>query len=181
MRLNALTELQKSVAENGEGFVNKMRDWESHREREAAAHRGVKRSRSTMARGTPDRDPMDVSDDVMILDSRLDQEANLLDSPRKRRAPPVDVVGALDATPETTPSSLTDDDMESCTPGSTSAAPSSDTPLYPNTPPYPDKAMSALTQALANGACGINDYQAVLDAYDHTYHGEESHVGELWD
>jgi len=125
---------------------------------------------------------MDDSDDVMVLDSAPEEEAYLLESPRKRRAPPVGVVGERGANPlETTPSSLTDDDMESCGPGSISAVPSSDTPPYPNTPSYPDKAVSALTQAFANGACGINDYQAVLDAYNHTYHGEESHAGDLWD
>ena len=121
-------------------------------------------------------------DDVMVLDSVPGEEAHRLDSPRKRRAPPVDVVHRVDATPpETTSSSLTDDDMESCGPSSMSTVPSSDTSPYPNTPSYPDKAVSALTQALANGACGINDYQTVLDAYNHAYHGEESHVGELWD
>ena len=159
MRLDALTELQKSVAENGEGFVNKMRDWETHREREATTHRGLKRSRSTTAHRTSD--PMDDSDDVMVLDS-ASEEAYLLESPRKRRAPPAD------------------DDMEFCRPGSIGAVSSSDTPPYPNAPTYPDKAISALTQAFANGACGINDYQAVLDAYNHTYHGEESHAGDLW-
>ena len=180
IRLKALTELQKSVVENGEGFVSKMRDWETHREREAAARRGLKRSRSTMAHRSPD--PTDESDDVMILDSTPEEEAYLRESPRKKRAPPVNTADVLDfILPETTPSTLTDDDTKSCSPGSISAALSSDTPPYPNTPSYPDKAVSALTQALANGACGINDYQAVLDAYNHTHHGEESHAGELWD
>jgi len=182
MRLDALTELQKSVVENGEGFVDKMRDWETHREREAAGHRGLKRSLSMMVHRTPD--PMDDSDDVMILDlaSAPDEEARLSESPRKKRAPPVGTTGALGAIHSgPTPSVLTDDGTDSCSPNSISAVPSSDTPPYPNTPSYPDKTMSALTQAFASGACGINDYQAVLDAYNHTHHGEESHVGELWD
>lgn len=123
---------------------------------------------------------MDDSDDVMVLDS-ASEEAYLLESPRKRRAPPADVVDVVDVSPpKTTPSSLTDDDMEFCRSGSIGAVSSSDTPPYPNAPTYPDKAISALTQAFANGACGINDYQAVLDAYNHTYHGEESHAGDLW-
>ena len=176
LRLNALTELQKSVVEKGEGFVNKMRDWETHREREATARRGLKRSQSVMTRGTPD--PMDDSGDVMILDSTPDEEVYFLEPSRKKRALPVDTA---DASSETTPSALPDDEMEcsSCDP--TSAVPS-DAPSYPNIPSsYPDKAVSALTLAFSNGACGINDYQSVLDAYNPTHYGEESHVGELWD
>ena len=181
LRFNALTELQKSVVENGEGFVDKMRHWETHREREAIPDRGLKRSRSMMARRISD--PMDDSDDVMILDSTSDEEVHFWESPRKKRALSVDIVDALDAAPsEATPSTLTDDDADSCSRDSISAVPPSDLPPYPNIPSsYPDKAVSALTLAFANGACGINDYQAVLDACNHTHYGEESHVGELWD
>lgn len=180
LRLDALTELQKSVVENGEGFVDKMRHWESHREQEAMAGRGLKRSRSMMARTTSD--PMDDSDDVMILDSPPDEEARLWESSRKKRALLVGIVDALGATPsEATPSTLTDDDTESSSRDSISAVPNSDASQYPNIPSCSDKAVSALTLAFANGACGINDYQAVLDAYNCTHYGEESHVGELWD
>lgn len=181
LRLDALTELQKSVVEKGEGFVDKMRHWETHREQEGMAGRGVKRSRSTMARTTSD--PMDDSDDVMILDSPPDEEARLWESSRKKRALSAGIVDALDVAPsEATPSTLTDDDTESSSRDSISAVPTSDTSQYPDTPSsYSDKAVSALTLAFANGACGINDYQAVLDAYNCTHYGEESHVGELWD
>jgi len=177
LRLDALTELQKSVVEKGEGFVDKMRHWESHREQGAMADRGLKRSRSAMTRRTSD--PMDDSDDVMILDSTPDEQVHFRESPRKKRALSVGIVDALDAAPlETTP---TDDDTDSCSRDSISAVPASDAPPYPNIPPpCPDKAVSALTLAFANGVCGINDYQAVLDAYNHTHYGEESHVGELW-
>ncbi|KAF9650655.1 hypothetical protein BDM02DRAFT_1284568 [Thelephora ganbajun] len=181
LRLIALTELQKSVVEKGEGFVDKMRDWETHREREAMAHRGLKRSRSMMAHMTSD--PMDDSADVMILDSPPDEEVCFWGSPRKKRAFSVDIVDALDTAPsETTPPVMTDDDTESCSRDSISAVPPSDPPSYPDIPSScSDKAVSALALAFANGACGINDYQAVLDAYNHTHYGEESHVGELWD
>ena len=180
LRLDALTELQKSVVEKGEGFVEKMRHWEIHRERETMADRGLKRSRSMMTRRISD--PMDDSDDVMILDSTPDEQVHFRESPRKKRALSVDIVDALDAAPsETTPPTLMDDDRESCSPDSTSAVPASDALPYPNIPSsYLDGAMSALTLAFANGACSINDYQAVLDAYNHTHYGEESHVGELW-
>ena len=180
LRLDALTELQRSVVEKGEGFVDKMRHWESHREQESMADRGLKRSRSTMTRRISD--PTDDSDDVMILDSTPDEEDYFRESPWKKRALSVDIVDALDAVPpETTPPTLTDDDTDSCGRDSISAVPASDAPTYPNIPPpCPDKAVSALTLAFANGLCGINDYQAVLDAYNHTHYGEESHVGELW-
>jgi len=180
MRLDALAELQKSVVEKGEGFVDKMRDWETHREREAMACGGLKRSRSMMTRRTSD--PMDDSDDVMILDSGSDGQVCSWESPRKKHALSVDIVDPMDAVPSETTPSATDDDTESCTHDSISASPPSDAPPYPDIPSsYPDKAVSALTLALANGACGINDYQAVLDAYIYTHYGEESHVGELWD
>ena len=180
LRLDALTELQKSVVEKGEGFVDKMRHWEIHREREAMADRGLKRSRSTMARMISD--PMDDSDDVMILDSTPDEDLYFRESPRKKRALSVDIVDALDAAPSgTTPSTLTDDDTESSSRDSISAIPAPNAPPYPNIhSSYSDKAVSALTLAFASGACGINDYQAVHDAYNQTHFGEESHVGELW-
>jgi hypothetical protein len=180
LRLDALTELQKSVVENGEGFVDKMRHWETHREQEVLADRGLKRSRSMMARTTSD--PMDDSDDVMILDSPPDEDVRLWESSRKKRALSAGIVDVLDAAPsETTPSTSTDDDTESSSRDSISAVPTSDAPQYPDIPSYSDKAVSALTLAFANGACGINDYQAVLDAYNGAHYGEESHAGELWD
>ena len=179
LRLAALTELQRSVVETGEGFVDKMRDWETHRQREPMACRGLKRSRSMLARRT--LVPMDDPDDVMILDpASADEEVQFWESPKKRTFS-IGSVDGMDVTPlEETPST-TDDDTESCGRDSMSAIPPCDSPLLPNTPfSYSDKAVSALTVALANGACGINDYQAVLDAYNHTHYGEQSHVGELW-
>jgi len=180
LRLDALAELQKSIVEKGEGFVDKMRDWEIHRGREAMARRGLKRSRSMMAHKTSE--PMDDLDNVMNLDCAPDEEVYFRESPRKKRALSVDIVDALDAVPpKTTPSALTDD-TESCSRDSLNPTPSSDAPSCPNIPSsYPDKALSALTLAFASGACGINDYQTVLDACNHTHNGEESHVGELWD
>lgn len=180
LRLHALTELQRSVVETGEGFVDKMRDWESHRQRETVTHRGLKRSRSMMTRRTSGL--IDESDDVMILDSApADEEARARGS-RKKRALSVDLMDGLDAAlSEATPSATVDDDTESSSRGSSGALPSLNAPSHTNTSSYSDKAVSALTLAFANGACGINDYQAVLDAYNHTHYGEESHVGELWD
>ena len=173
LHLNALMELQKSIVENGEGFVDKMRDWEIHRGRDEMARGGLKRPRSTMTCKTSG--PMDDSDAVMNLDSAPDEEVYFQDSPRKKHALSVETVDALDAVP--TPSALTDD-TESDSRNSISAAP----PSYPDIPSsYPDKAVSALTLAFASGACGINDYPTVLDAYNHTHYGEESHVGKLWD
>lgn len=181
LRLHALTELQRSVVETGEGFVDKMRDWETHRQRETMTHRGLKRSRSMMTRRTSD--PTDDLEDVMILDSAPADEEVHSWNPRKKRALSVDLVDGLDATlSEATPSATADDDIESCSRSSIGALPPSDVPSHTDIPSsYSDKAVSALTLAFANGACGISDYQAVLDAYNHTHYGEESHVGELWD
>ena len=157
-----------------------MRDWETHREQEATSRRGLKRSRSVTARKTSDQ--VNDLDDVMALDSAPDEEAHFWEPPRKKRALLVGIVGALDAVPSETPSALTDDDTESCSGDSISAVPSSDAPPYSNIPSsHSDKAVSALALALANGGCGINDYHAVLDAYNHTHPGEQSHAGELWD
>jgi hypothetical protein len=179
LRLHALTELQRSVVETGEGFVDKMRDWETHRQQETVTHRGLKRSRSMMTRRASD--PSDDSGDVMILDSTPADEAPARGS-RKKRALSVDLMGGLDAAlSEATPSATADDDTESCSRSSSGALPSLNVPSYTNTSSSSDKAVSALTLAFANGACGINDYQAVLDAYNHTHYGEEGHVGELWD
>ena len=157
-----------------------MRHWETNREQESMADRGLKRSRSMMAHMTSD--PMDDADDVMILDSPLDEDVHRWESSRKKRALSANIMDALDAAPSApTPPTLTDDDTESSSRDSISAVPASDTSPYPDIPSYSDKAVSALTLAFANGACGINDYQAVLDAYSCTHYGEESHAGELWD
>jgi len=181
LHLDALTELQKSIVEKGEGFIDKMRDWETHREREAMVDGGLRRSPSVMAHRTSD--PMDDSDDVMILDSAPDEEVCFWLSPQKKSTLSVDTMDGPDVSPsEMTPLALTDDDTESCSCDSIGAPYTLDTPSYPNIPSsYPDKAISVLTLAFANGACGINDYQAVLDAYNHTHYVEENHVGELWD
>ena len=179
LRLAALTELQRSVVEMGEGFVEKMRDWETHRCQDPTAHRGLECSHSTSALCTLDL--MDDSDDVMVLDSAsADEDVHFRDS-QKIRTFSIDSVDDMDVTPlEETPST-TDDDTDSCSRDSMSAIPFPDAPFSQITPSYSDKAVSALTLALANGACSINDYQSVLDAYNHTHYGEESHVGELWD
>lgn len=157
-----------------------MRDLETHREQEAMDDGRLRRSYPMTASRTSD--PMDDSDDVMILDSAPDEEVSFWPSPRKKGTLSDDSMDGLDASPsETTPLALTDDDTESCSCDSIGAAPILDALPYPNIPSsYPDKAISALTLAFANGACGINDYQAVLDAYNSSPFVEESHAGELW-
>ena len=179
LRLDALTELQKSVVENGEGFVDKMRVWETHREQGAGTHGELKRSRSMVTRRTPD--PMDDSDDVMILDPTPDEEVYFWEPPRKKRALSADIADTLDVGSSETTSALTDDDTGSSTHDPTSAILSNTLPSPDIPSPYPDRAVSALTLAFSNGVCGLNDYQAVLDAYNHTHYGEESYAGELWD
>jgi hypothetical protein len=125
---------------------------------------------------------MEDSDDVMILDSAsADEDIQFWESPQKHTLS-VGSADGMDVTPlEETPST-TDDDTESSCRDSMSAMPSLDAPLLPNAPSSfnTEKAVSALTLALASGACGINDYQTVLDAYNYAHYGEESHVGELW-
>jgi hypothetical protein len=127
-------------------------------------------------------DPTDDSDDVMILDSAsADEEVQFREFRKKRTLSTDSSVDVMDVSPTEGTPSTTDDDTESCSGDSMSAIPSSDTPLLPNIPSSnSDKAVSALTLAFASGACSINDYQAVLDAYNHTHYAEESHVGELW-
>lgn len=148
-----------------------MRDWETHR---AMSNRGLKRSNSVVTRRTPD--PTDDSDDVMVLDSASDEASYFWEPPRKKRAFSAGVADTLGVASPKTTLALVDDDTKSCV-HPTSALP----PPFPNTPSYPDKAVSALTLAFASGLCGISDYQAVLDAHNHTHYGEESHIGELWD
>lgn len=152
-----------------------MRDWETHRQWDATADKGLEHPSPIEARGAADD-----SDDVMILDSPQADEKVHFWGHRKKRASSTDVEDSPNAAPsDGTPSATTDDDdTESYSCDSISAVPFTHPPSYPSIPL--DKAVSALTIALANGACGLNDYQAVLDAYNCTHYREESQVGELW-
>ncbi|KAI8995504.1 hypothetical protein BD414DRAFT_534667 [Trametes punicea] len=76
---------------------------------------------------------------------------------------------------------------ESC-PGTASGSPTAQSrpagrslpsPTLPSTASHSEKAIAALTLAMANGAVGISDYQALLAAEGLTTL-DQSHAGELW-
>ncbi|KAF8271419.1 hypothetical protein EI94DRAFT_583360 [Lactarius quietus] len=200
---SAFGELHQSIIEASEGFVQRMRDWESSRPQGAhqndrlntpfpsyvavrgreSAHRKFSSSEATSGDDDLDFDSDDDDDDVLILSDET--------SPEARAAFP----GAV-SPPKKRPRSLGDMDLDSpqVTPTippelSHTVASSSTSSLLSLFPPAmlppstrEEKAIAALTLALANGAAGINDYSAVREALGASAALTEgaSEVGEMW-
>ncbi|KAI9057107.1 hypothetical protein FKP32DRAFT_1607554 [Trametes sanguinea] len=169
MRADALGELHRSVVESGEGLVQKMRDWESTRSRPARPERpspdGHQPRRSwrrlTSYYGTPQ-----VADEV--AEAVEDEEDDIF------------IVGEAASFPTGTTN-------ESCL-GAALASPSAKTapadlssasPSVPIPASHSEKAIAALALAMANGAVGISDYEA-LRASEGLASLDETHVGDLW-
>lgn len=230
LRSNAFSDLQRSVEETGEGFVNRMRDWESVRE-SADSGRGRKRPQSMMSRQKSNMACSDKEDDVFILagGSPRGDDIQPWGSPRRKRAASVGMMD-LDPSPTETQgidifppsadnwgsasvSATSDGDNDSVLASSitsttanhapspmswshsseSSACPFFPSPTTPSLddfgiPQYTanltssrsDKAVAALTLALANGAGGLNDYEPLLDAQEDSSIIDYE-VGELWD
>lgn len=235
LRSSAFFDLQRSVEETGQGFVTKMRDWESTRE-STDNGRGRKRPQSMISRQKSNMAYSDSEEDVLILaaGSPRGEELPPWGSPKRKRAASV---GMMDSDPPTmeiqsvdvfsssidnwgnaSVSTASEGDNDSllassdhvgsatsittnlasspmsCSHSSESSAcpffPSPTTPSLddfsiPQDTENPisscsDKALAALTLALANGAGGLNDYKPVLDAQQGASFIDYE-VGELWD
>ncbi len=196
----AFRELHQSITEASEGFVQRMRDWESSRPQ---APRQTHRFGSPFPSYIPPRgreiaprtsSPSEVNseeddlgsddeDDVLILSdetSAASASSLCVASPPKKR---VRSLGDMDLdAPQTT---------TTIPPELSHTAASSPTSSLLSIPPPPtllspssreEKVIAALTLALANGAAGLNDYSAVREALGVSApHADgAADVGEMW-
>lgn len=239
LRAAAFWELHRSVADNGEGFVRRMRDYEHTRSRADAyskakeAHRRGRKKSSLIVSPRKSVAPADGSDadddDIQIFSGEVsgvfagkyshDQRASSLDSKgamfqrdgSSRSMPsssercsspaPSSVYASDDETKFSMTDQFTDSGLHSqpFTPAlsfTTSSNSSSIASLPPPTlglfphilSPRPltlpasrsEKALAALSLAMANGAGSIHDYDA-LSAVQPVSAIEECQVGEMWD
>ncbi|TCD67033.1 hypothetical protein EIP91_000653 [Steccherinum ochraceum] len=256
LRTDAFWELHRSVAENGEGLVSRMRDWEtlqaqselrltseSYRRRASGGQQTQSswtRKRPLPAQSWPsdptEDDESDEDDDIQIVDGDSSSSGSSpcsREPPRKKRAFSLSVMDIDYPTPfnsYTTPDSRercssplgtpfvdmatvdSDEDEEECnssppalTHAYTNSANSSlvsltlppphiahnshhpsstateDSTLdVPSTASRTENAIAALSLALANGAGGLNDYEALRVTEDKTSELDESLIGEMW-
>ncbi|KAL0575981.1 hypothetical protein V5O48_005981 [Marasmius crinis-equi] len=225
LRSNAFWELQRSVLENGEGLVSRMRDYERTRSRadafakvKDAQKRGKKRSSLlSLARrepGTLHDESEEEEDDIQILAGHLPQPFSAREGRHRASSSPETNTGGwsvpssdrcsspcssfymTDDEPSFTPetnyqdqssqdsSSLSSPFMTTCT---TSIPPSPPLMLGDDhsmaTPSIAssrsEKAIAALTLALANGSAGINDYEAIRNLQP-VLALDDSQVGDMW-
>jgi len=199
---SAFGELHQSITEASESFVQRMRDWESSRSQVSRPNhrlsspfpayipsRGRELSPriSSPLQATSEHDDLDTDndDDVLILsdETSLVTRASSLygpssSSPKKRARS----LGDMDLdSPEmfpTIPPELSHTVASSSTSSLLSLAPPSVIPPSSRE----EKAIAALTLALANGAAGLNDYSAVREALGVSVTPAEgaSEVGEMW-
>jgi hypothetical protein len=182
--------------------VQRMRDWESSRPQVSRQpHRlstpfpsyGSPRGREFSPRTssplevTSEEDDLDsdIEDDVLILSDETSSVATRASSPyaaspSKKRARSL---GDMDLDyphiPPTVPPGLSHTVASSSTSSLLSLSPP---PVMPSPSSREEKAIAALTLALANGAAGINDYSAVREALgvSATHADGASEVGEMW-
>lgn len=199
----AFWELHQSITEASEGFVQRMRDWESSRpQAPRQTHRlntpfppyiPPRGRESTPRTSSPsevnseddDLDPDD-EDDVLILSDEMSSgtRASSLcaaSSPKKRPRSfgEMDLDLDLPQTIPTIPPELSHTAASSSTSSLLSLTPP---PAMPSPSSREEKVIAALTLALANGAAGLNDYSAVREALGVSApHAEgASEVGEMW-
>ena len=200
---SAFGELHQSIIDASEGFVQRMRDWESSRPQESRqnyrfdtpfpsydalrgrepAPRKFSSSEATSGDDDLDSDNDDDDDDVLILSDETSSEARAASlgaiSPSKKRARSLgdmDLDYPHDAL--TIPPELSHTVASSSTSSLLSLVP----PVMQPPSTREGKAIAALTLALANGAAGINDYSAVREALGASAALTEgaSEVGEMW-
>ncbi|KAJ7706400.1 hypothetical protein B0H17DRAFT_1037047 [Mycena rosella] len=219
LRSDAFSQLHRSVAENGEGFVKSMRVYETRRSRttalkvKEAQRRGRRRSPAHSPAAVHMRDDSgeDGDDDVQIF---AGEPTNTSFTGRgKQRAFSVGVVeekphhsavflrsdrcSSPGATCDSSSSIyLSDDDVFAIRP-TTQLSPAlshtlSDSansslislnlppPFAPKAilPSRAEKAIAALSLAMANGAGGLEDYEALRRL--HTFSPDNCEVGEMW-
>ncbi|KAJ7783557.1 hypothetical protein DFH07DRAFT_788200 [Mycena maculata] len=219
LRSDAFWQLQRSVEENGEGFVKSMRVYETRRLRsnvygkvKEAQRRGRRRSPSDSPASDPRGDSKD--EDVQIFAGEPTKTS--FASRGKQRA---FSVGVVDDIPHHSPPDFAQSDRCS-SPGATcdsssSIYPSDDdgfhisapnpqhSPALSHTlshsanssfislslpPPFApkvilpssrsEKAIAALSLLMANGAGGLDDYEALRSL--HTFSPDNCEVGEMW-
>jgi hypothetical protein len=192
----AFCELHQSITEASEGFVQRMRDWELSRPQlSRQGHRlstpfpsyGRPRgcefnTRTSSPLGATSEDDdlySDTEDDVLILSDATSSVTRATSpypaSPPKKRARSL---GDMDLdSPQMTPAIALE--LSSSTSSLLSLAPP---PVMPPPSSREEKAIAALTLALANGAAGLNDYSAVREALgvSTTHADNASEAGEMW-
>jgi hypothetical protein len=197
----AFRELQQSITEASEGFVQRMRDWESSRSQAARqAHRlgspfpsyiptrgrdiAPRRSSPSEVNSEEDNLGSDDEDDVLILSDDTSSETRASSvcaakSPRKRVRSLGDMDLDLPQTTPTIPPELSHTVASSSTSSLLSLSPP---PTIPSPSSREEKVIAALTLALANGAAGLNDYSAVREALGASaLHADgAAEVGEMW-
>ncbi|KAJ7107637.1 hypothetical protein C8R43DRAFT_1044761 [Mycena crocata] len=212
LRSDAFWQLQRSVEENGEGFVKSMRVYETRRSR-ASVYLKVKEAQRRGRRRSPVHSPTvdarnesgDEDDDVQIFAG--EPVTTSFTSRGKQRAfsagtafPRSDRCSSPGATCNSSSSMyLSDDDAPHIPAPSMQLSPalshtfshsanSSESLISLNLPPpsapqaisasRSEKAIAALSLAMANGAGGLDDY-AVLRSL-HTSSPDNCEVGEMW-
>lgn len=194
----AFWELHQSIAEASEGFVQRMRDWESSRPQlSRQGHRlstpfpsygrprGCEfntRTSSPLGATSEDDDlDSDTEDDVLILSDATSSVTVTRATPPCPASPPkkrARSLGDMDLDlPQMTPAIPLE--LSSSTSSLLSLAPP---PVMPPPSSREEKAIAALTLALANGAAGLNDYSAVREALgvSATHADSASEAGEMW-
>ncbi|KAJ7275249.1 hypothetical protein B0H12DRAFT_1086398 [Mycena haematopus] len=217
LRSDAFWQLQRSVEENGEGFVKSMRVYETRRSRSSvkeaqreAQRRGRRRSPvNTPATQSTHEEESDDNDDVQIFageplytsfanrgKQRAFSVGVVKENPHHNRS---DRCSSPGATCDSRSSIyLSDDDVFHFAAPETQVSPalsrtfshSGNSSLISLDLPPPfapkaisassrsEKAIAALTLAMANGAGGLDDYEALRSL--HTFSPDNCEVGEMW-
>lgn len=199
LRSDAFWDLRKQVSTQGDMLIRRMRDYERSRsttERVSRPREGHNHGRKrSSVHNMPIHEPVSILDQVERDSDDDDDDVQIFmfseDSYRhKKRAASFHSMEIQAEHPrslsltgsETTssPSSAypSDDEMSSGPVEftlSTMGAESTDPSRPPST--RAEKALAALSLAMANGGCSINDYEGV---FTHQPTADDSQVGELW-
>ncbi|KAJ4486307.1 hypothetical protein J3R30DRAFT_3697804 [Lentinula aciculospora] len=225
IRSNAFWELRRSVAENGEGFVRRMRDYEQSRARsdafskvKDAQKRGRKRSLLLARRAVALRHDTDSEeDDIRIVSGHLSEaflsketsstttrssrslsldsmDEDPIDSmQRERCTSPYSSYHISDSSSNPSSAYMTNSaqlpDIIPSSPKSASSASSSS--ISSQTPPpfssssyasasRSEKALAALSLAMANGAGSITEDYEAIRAMQPILAMDDAQVGEMW-
>lgn len=200
LRTSAFWELHRSVAESGEGFVRRMQDLENSLSRPDILSKGrestlIGKRRSSIIPSPPCSARLDQmcdcsdddEDDVQILDGEVGVNQWSQISSSFRDSSQVPLAYRTDDE-EATSSSISVHSSPSTTTSIPFPSSDSSTSLPYSADPsaleYPssrsDKALAALTLALANGAAGLTDF-AALQALHVPLAMDECQVGDMWD
>lgn len=196
IRSAAFWELRRNVADSGEGFVSSMRDYEHTRSRldlspipSQSLRRGRRQSSSLSnslrtRTSCPDESSAE-EEDVQIFAGESTSLFTFGAADITPSLPHCQSGGSSQSVTSSEPcSSPTDSESSSSmfdsviieTGQSSKAAPS---PSFNLPSTRSEKALAALTLAMANGAGSIHNYSAV-DCLQPTFDLDDSHIGEMW-